>query len=525
MITTEATTPKKGSADSQAVVVIGGGIHGLATAALLAKTGKKVLVLERRTVLGGMYSAQEILPGFMTAGLVPVVDKLAGQLVKELALQKHGLMLATGPQNFGIATLGGGALRLSSDLEAASGMLRKTMPLDAEGLLKIHGFLGRIRSLFQKVIVGPQINLIDMAAPNLWELLPKALGLRMLGKRDMFDVIRLLPMCLADFLSESLPNDLLKGGLAGQALSGTFLGPWSPGSTTNFLLNQLATGPRILGGGPALVRALEAATNALGVEVRTNAAVSEIVVEAGKVTAVQLESGQRIPTSQVFSSVDGHSTLTKMLPPRALTMKTQHRLRSFRIRGTAAIAHFALNGLPPFKNSELNGLSSIICADHVDTVEKAFDPVKYREIPTHPMLHITIPTLDRAGTAPEGNHVMTVTASFVPTHPKGGWTEAVKQNFLGVILHQLEALAPGFASKILKSVLLSPQDLEQQYGLTGGQLHHGEMSLDQIFMRPTPECTSGRTPVQGLFLCGMGMQPVGGMIGPPAINAVREFLR
>lgn len=511
--------------ESWDAIVIGGGTHGLATAALLAKAGKRTLLLEKHNTTGGMHRAEELAPGYRTAGLIPIVDKIDQTLVKELNLGKHGLTFATTPHDIGIVSSSGQALRLSSDLEASASMLRKTMPLDAEGLLKIHGFLGRIGELFTKLTTGPQINLIDTRAANLWELLPRALDLRLLGKKDMFDVIRLLPMCLADFLSESLNNDLLKGGLAAQTLTGTCLGPWSPGSTTNFIFNRIAAGARIIGAGPALARSLLASAQHLGAEIRTSSEVAEILLNSGKAFGVRLKNGATLSAKQVFSSLDSHKTLMGMLPSRALSMKTQSRLHSFRLRGSSFIAHFALSAPPSFRATELNGLSHIVTADTVDAVERAFDPSKYRELPEDPVLDIHIPTLERAGQAPDGGHVVTVIASFVPADLKGGWNAANQSAFGKLIENKLESLAPGFGSKIVQRTALSPHDLKDQYGLTGGQLHHGEMSLDQIFMRPVPECCDGSTPVAGLYLCGMGMQPVGGMIGPPAIHAVQRSLR
>ena len=494
-------------------IVIGGGVHGLAAAALLQKRRQRVLLLESASELGGMYRSMDLGSGYRTGGMFPIVDQIDPLLISQLALAKHGLKMIDQPYSVGHLTGKGPAITLSSNLEASAAL----SAVDRDGLLRMHGFLGRIRDLFYKVITGPQINLIDMSATNLWEMMPTAFGLRMLGTRDMFDVIRTLPMCLADFMSEYLTNEPLKAFLSHQALAGTYLGPWSPGSTTNFILQHIARGSRVEGGGPALVNALTNAAQSFGVQMRCNAKVARITTENGQCSGVTLEGGETISASRIVSTIDSTQTLLKMLPARSLSTKTLARLRNFRSRGTSAVAHFGLKG----DLKALNGLGDTLACftgSHIDDLERSFDPVKYKEMPASPELAVYAPTRDGTATAPAGGHVLTVHAHFVPIDLGGGWTATAKEQLGRNIENRLESLLPGFSKMVAQRQLLSPADIETTYGTTGGHIHHGELSLDQFFMRPVPECSRYTTPVKGLILAGKGMQILGTMVGPPALH-------
>jgi len=495
------------------VIVIGGGVHGLATAALAASKKKRVLLLESANDVGGMHRAT-IVGSHKSDGLFPVLDQIDPAMIRELQLEKHGLMLAHSPLTQMIYPSQGDALEISTDLETTAGKLRSKFPKDADGLLKINSFIGRIRDLFLGLVNGPQTNIIDMSASNLWELLPKALGLRMLGKKDMFDVICALPMCLADFLGEHLSHNPLKGGLSTSALSSSYLAPWSPGSTTNFLLQHIASRSRVVGGGAALVSALKSAADANGVTIRTASSVKQINVTKQSATGVTLASGEVFNAAKVVSTVDSIQTLAKMLPPLALTTKSMQRLKSFRSRGTVGVAQFVLNADAQLKQSSVpSEEATFVTSDHVDQLEKAFDPIKYKEVTDQPALWGSISASSRSG-----GRMLTVHASYLPYELNGGWTEERKAKVLSSIEAQLARVIDGFSGKVQAKAFFSPKDIEATFHTTGGHLHHGEIALDQLFLRPIPECSRYETPIANLLLAGKGMQLLSTNIGAPAVQ-------
>jgi phytoene dehydrogenase-like protein len=495
------------------VIVIGGGVHGLATAAIAASKKKRVLLLESATEVGGMHRATSV-GSHKSDGLFPVLDQIDPALIRELQLEKHGLKMINAPLTQMIYPSQGEALEISTDLETTAGKLRNKFPKDADGLLKINSFIARIRDLFLGLVNGPQTNIIDMSASNLWELLPKALGLRMLGKKDMFDVICALPMCLADFLGEHLTLNPLKGGLATSALSGTYLAPWSPGSTTNFLLQHIASRSRVVGGGAALVSALKSAAEANGVTVRTGCDVKQVNVTKQSATGVTLANGESFNATKVVSTVDSTQTLAKMLPPLALTTKSTQRLKSFRSRGTVGIAQFVLSADANLKQtSNPSEEAMFVTSDHVDQLEKAFDPIKYKEVTDQPALWGSISASSRTG-----GRLLTVHASYLPYELQGGWTEETKAKVFASIESQLTRVIDGFSSKVQGKAFFTPKDVETTFQATGGHLHHGEIALDQLFLRPIPECSRYETPIANLFLAGKGMQLLSTNIGAPAVQ-------
>jgi phytoene dehydrogenase-like protein len=333
-------------------------------------------------------------------------------------------------------------------------------------------------------------------------------------------------MCVADFLNERFESPLLVEALAAPAVASTWSGPWSAGTMTNFLLRECAGGEAIAGGPPALVQALLAAGRAAGAELRTGAEVRRIRLDRGKVAGVALASGETIDAPVVLSSADPKRTLLELLPPGSLPLKVEEEFHRVRSRGTAAKVHLALSG--PLKLAGSDGRldeAIRIGGGHVDDLERAFDAIKYRRFSDRPHLEIRVPTVADPSLAPSGHHVVSILASFAPYNLEGGWTAEARERLGDAVLSVLEQHAPDVRQQIVAREVLTPADLEARFALTGGQLHHGELALDQLLvMRPSPSAARYRTAVPGLFLGGSGSHPGGGVRPTAGLLAAEAVL-
>jgi len=332
-------------------------------------------------------------------------------------------------------------------------------------------------------------------------------------------------MCVADWLNEWFEAKLLKAGLAGPAVLGTWLGPWSAGTVVTLLLQESVAGREVLGGPAGLTAALAAACRSHGGEIRTSAAVKRLRIAAGRAEGVELESGESLDASQVVSSCDPRLTFLEMTPPRALPQDLEGVLRHWRCRGTTAKVHLALNGPLDFAGRPGGVFEAARTGEELDDLERAFDAVKYGEFSTLPVLDVRVPTLSDPGLAPKGHHVVSILASFAPHALRSGWTDASRKAFGDAVVAALARYAPSLPGRIVAGEVLSPVDLERRYGLTGGHIHHGEHSLDQLFsLRPSPSCSRHATPIHGLFLCGSGTHPGGGVTCAPGALAAAAIL-
>ncbi|MGA6954776.1 MAG: NAD(P)/FAD-dependent oxidoreductase, partial [Candidatus Acidiferrales bacterium] len=361
---------------------------------------------------------------------------------------------------------------------------------------------------------------------------------RGLGKKEMMRLIRWGPMAAADFVAEFFETDLLRATIAARGIFGAALGPWSAGSTALLLLRAAADPypvgnsayPR--GGMGALTAAMAAAAQEAGAEIRTGAEVTQILVNHGQVTGVALANGEEIPAKAVVSGADPQRTLLGLLDPVHLPPSFVVKMRNYRCYGTAAKLNIALDALPHFtalkNSSDANAALAgrIHIGPGIDYLERAFDDSKYGEFSRAPYLDISLPSILDNSLAPAGKHVMSIYMQFAPYKLKNGaWTQQ-RDSLRDAIINTLAEYAPDFASKILAVQTLTPQDLEDTYGLTGGHPFHGELALDQIFtMRPILGWARYATPVKGLYLCGNGTHPGNGVTGASGHNAAREILK
>jgi phytoene dehydrogenase-like protein len=516
------------------VVVIGGGHNGLATAALLAKGGVRATVLERRSVLGGASATEDLHPGYKVSSCAHVLGPLRPALIDALDLGNRGLTFVEAEPRVYAPSLDGPGIALWGDAGRTAFDLRASAPADADRYPDFHRSLTAISALLGRLLSMTPPDIDRRVSAELLPLAGIAMGFRGLGKDDAYRLLRWGPMAVADFASEWFTSDLLRAVVCARGIYGTLAGPWSAGTTANLLLQAAAAGGngagsavQVVGGLGALIDALAGIGRAAGVEVRVGAEVSEIRVRDGAVTGVVLRGGEEIAASAVVSSADPHQTFLRLLDPAVLDPDELRRVMNYRLAGMASKVNFALSGLPSFRGASSELLRGRIhIGAGVDDLERAYDDAKYGGISRRPYLDVVIPSLADPSLAPEGHHVLSAYVQYTPyALREGSWPERSAE--LGdLVTRLLDEYAPGFSSLVVHRQVLTPLDLEQTYGLTGGHPMHGEPSLDQLFLaRPLLGWARYRSPVAGLYMCGAGTHPGGGVTGGPAVNAAREILK
>ena len=519
------------------VLVIGGGPNGLTAAALLAKAGLKAVVLERREIVGGAAVTEEFHPGFRASTVAHTAGPFRASLLTELGLDQDGLFIEPEPRLF--APLPDRRhLSLFGDPAKTAAEIRRFSAKDAERWPEFDASLRRIAAALGEVLA---LTPPDLDRPRARDLLPffgVGWALRRLGRKDGQNLLRWGPMAVADFVAEWFESELLRAVIAARGIQGAFAGPWSAGTTANLLLQAAAAGGSgagstvlVRGGLGALTQALAGAARRFGAEVRTGASVERIEVKEGRATGVVLAGGETVEARAVASSADLHRTFLGLVDPAVLDPDELWRVRNFRLQGMVSKVNLALSALPAFAAlTEDDSFSALQGRIHigpdVDALERAFDDAKYGRISKRPYLEATIPTLTDLSLAPAGRHVMSVCVQFTPYRLKAGdWTAGASEVAESVLL-TLEEYAPGIRGLVLGRQVLTPKDLEATYGLTGGHPSHGEPSLDQLFLaRPLLGWGRYRTPVNGLYLCGAGTHPGGGVTGGPGANAAREIVK
>jgi phytoene dehydrogenase-like protein len=519
-------------------IIIGAGHNGLVTAAYLAKAGKKVLVLERRAIPGGIAATEEIFPGFKFSTCAHLAGSFAPEIIAALDLEKHGLeILPLDPLLFA-PSLEGNALVIPAAPTETDEEIGRHSKNDGQKFASFSSLLKRLSGFLLTLYTLP---LPDRAgggnsAPLGW--IKAAWKFHRLSEKERYEFLRVLPMSAADLLDEWFEHDLLKATLAASGLLGSFVGPRQQGTAFNLLHHQLGasngafrTAGFIRGGAGNLSQALAQAGLQRGIEIRTESPVSNIVTKNGVATGVGLENGAEIGASVVISNADVKRTFLNLVEPTYLDPHFLLQVRNIRSRGTVAKINLALDALPQFKSAAnrkgatlLGGIIHI--GPTLDYLEHASDNAKYGRFSKQPFLEITIPTIADPSLAPAGKHVMSIWMQYAPYYLKeANWNE--QREALGdAVVKLIEAYAPGFENSILHRQILTPLDLERIYSLTEGHLYHAEMALDQIFfMRPIPGWSRYRTPVKNLYLCGSGTHPGGGLTGWPGYFAAREILK
>ena len=532
-------TGTNGTGNRYDAVVIGGGHNGLVTAAFLARGGLRTLVLERAERVGGAATTTELAPGAHVPTVAHNVGRLRGTIWRDLDLRRHGLRLVS-PHVLAFApSPDGTAFTLTADVTETADGIRARSAHDAERYAEFDRLVRSIgRFLSDLASKTPP----DIESPGLGDaLLGLSLGRRFrgLGRHDGHTVLRVLPMAVADFVAESFETDALQAALAWRGVQYTAMGPWSA-STAAVLLGDSAgndggaAGSTVYAeGGPgALSGALESAARAAGAEIRTGAEVAAVRSLDGRATGVILADGEEIDAGAVVSGIDPKQTLTRLVDPVAIGPSLRWRAGNIRTPGMVSKVNLVLSGLPVFPAADgrddhlLRG--RIVVATGIDAMERAFDAAKYGGIPERPVLEATIPSLadpTLVAGAPDGTHVMSVIVQYTPYSLSDGTWDERRDEVGDTVLRTLEEVAPGLSSLVTARQVLTPLDLERDYGLTGGHPLHAEPGLDQFFLwRPLLGHARYRFGIDGLYLCGSGAHPGGGVTGQPGRNAAREIL-
>jgi phytoene dehydrogenase-like protein len=513
-------------------VVIGAGHNGLVAATYLAKAGLKTVLLEARERPGGAAATRQFAPGFQTSAVAHLLHALHPRIVADLKLNRYGLRQAS--RRIGTTALlpGGGQVDITGDARATAASIARVSPADAEAYPKLIARLVRLAEALGGFLLRtpPSLLLSGNDLGRKLELASFALRLRLLGKKDFLELTRILTMNVADLAEDFLESDVAKGVLAFDATLGVFLGPRSPNTVFNLLYRLSSFGRHGMGGlylpaggmgaiGDMLAKAAAAA----GVVVRTQAPVERILVEADAAVGVVLAGGEEVRGGLVASSADPQRTLLKLVEPGQLDVGFLKRIRHLRMNGCVAKLHLALDGLP---EAWASSAGRIVLAPSIDHVERAFDCAKYGRVADQPALEVVIPTLTDPSLAPAGKHVASILFQYAPYRLRETSTDEARKQVLARALALLERSAPGLGARILASEVLIAQDIEAEYGLTGGQWHQGEVTLDQMFfLRPAARHQQYRMPIPGLWLCGAGAHPGGNVSGCAGANAAREILR
>ncbi len=501
-------------------IVVGAGHNGLVCSALLAKAGKRVLVLEANDQVGGASITREFAEGYSVSACAHLLYQLQPEVRKELKLSTR---LAT--EDMTTIALGEGGKHLRLRTDSVEGVSSE----DAEHYRSFRKRMLRFSDLLRKFFNKTPPRLGTKSFKDLVTLGQLGLDVRMLGKSEMEAFLRLIFMNIHDEVTERFDNPLLKGAISLDAVLGTHLGPRSPNTMMTYLYRQAGDHGRTAvpaGGMGTVSNELAHAARTAGATIRTGMPVKRIIMRNGRAVGVETKSGEQFESLVVVSNADPKTTLMKLIGAQHAETGFAQRVSKLRSKGNAAKLHLALDGLPTIDGlSKKDFAERLIIAPDEHYVERAFNPAKYGESSPEPVIEVTFPSFRDETLAPTGKHVMSAVVQYAPYDLKGGWDEESKATFMKAIIDTLSKYMPDIEQRITASELLTPADLESEFHMTGGHWHHAELSLDQfLFVRPVNGAAQYQLPIDGVFLCGAGAHPGGGVSGAAGRNAARAIL-
>ena len=527
--------------ESYDAIIVGAGHNGLVTAGYLARAGLRVLALESRRVVGGACVTEEIFPGFKFSTTSYLCSLLQERVIRELELERFGYQVYPKDPAFFSPFPDGRFLLMWSDARKTCEEIGKFSTRDAEIYPQYEDYIDRLARFIEPLLLRTPPNLVTRGIADWQNLARLGLGLIRMPALELAGHLRLLTQSVKDFLDPWFESEQLKTALATDGVIGTKGGPYTPG-TAYVLMHHCMGGVGgkrglwgfVHGGMGGITQALADSARSRGAGIRTEACVEKVLVKDGRATGVVLESGEEISAKIVVSGVDPKRTFLKLVEARHLESGFLRAIKAFKIEGVSMKINLALDGLPDFKclpGSQLgpHHKTTIHICPTLEYIERAFDDSKYGRPSQRPMLEITIPTTYDPSLAPPGKHVANIFLQYAPytlaPQITAGW-RALKDSYADRVMDLIEEYAPGFKGLVLHRHVLSPLDLEEQYGLTGGNIFHGEMTTDQLyFLRPVAGWAKYRTPIRGLYMCGSGTHPGGGVTGAPGHNAAREILK
>src|SRR5881397_3432822 len=516
------------------VIVIGGGHNGLTNAAYLAKAGKKVCVLERRHVLGGAAVTEEIIPGFLFSECSYVVSLLRPEIIRELDLPRHGLEILPLDGTFTPMPSGDYLWRMNDHGRTRREIARHSR-LDAEAYEE-YGKAMVEMGRFVKPILG--MTAPNPASPNLHalkDLFSIVQRFQRLPKDDKYNQLQLMTMSAAGFLDQWFETDVLKATMSASGIIGTFLGVRSPGTAYVLLHHYMGEIDGAFrswglsrGGTGAISNAIGDAAREAGAEIRTAAPIAKIILKNGQAKGVVLANGDEIFADVISSSVDPRLTFMKMVGEEYLPTDFVDDIKRYKFRGSSGKVNLALDALPDFKampgpGPHLRGAVSI--SPSVEYMERAYDDAKYGRYSRRPYIDIVIPTLTDPSVAPPGKHVMSCFVQYAPYNLKEGTWDEKREEFGDTVIETIAEHAPNIKDIILHRQVLTPLDLEREFGLSEGNIFQGELTLEQLFfLRPAPGWAQYRTPIRNLYMCGSATHPGGGIMGASGRNGALKIL-
>ena len=513
--------------DRYDAIIVGAGHNGLVCASYLARAGCSVLALEANDQVGGAAITREFAPGYSVSAGAHLLYMPAPVVVSDLQFDRHGMSFAATDLDTVALSADGNHLTLNGSAIHGGG-------LSAADRTAYPGFMDkflRFAGILEKTFMTRPPRLAHNSPAELARLAGLGLKLRLLGRDQMQELLRTGAINIYDLLQETFSDERLKGALAMDAVLGANLGPRSPGSVLTWLYRLTGrlhgNGVSLPAGGMGTVsRALRNVAEAAGVEIRTATPVKRILLDLNKVTGVETATGEQIAGRLVVSNADPKTTFLRLVGARNIETGFARRIDNIRMQGKAAKLHLALDGLPEFR-----GLTSaqfgqrLLIAPSLLHIEHAFDDSKYGRFSQRPVMEISLPSIRDGSLAPDGKHVLSAVVQYAPFKLSTGWDSG--RDALGkLLIDHLEQYAPSIGKQVVASELLAPPDLESEFNMHGGHWHHGELSLDQFMMlRPVPAAARYGTPVDGLYLCGAGCHPGGGVTGLPGRNAAIEILK
>ena len=510
-------------------IIIGAGHNGLVCATYLAKAGRQVLVVEANEKVGGAAITREFSSGYSVSACAHLLNLLHPKIISDLSLENHGLVMAAkGLSTIAMATDGD---HMILDRDTVSGA--NVTHSDQQAYVEFQNKLRRYAKIVQKTWMVRPPRLVHKNKTDLINLAKLGLSVRLLGRDDMRELLRIGAINIYDVLQEDFASELLKGALGFDAVLGSNMGPRSPNSVLSCLyrltgqLNSSDSGVSIPAGGMGSVTgALGSAAELAGVDIKLGTPVKQVILDIDKVVGIETADGEKIESTLVVSNADPKTTFLKLVGAGNIETGFARRVDNIRMQGKAAKLHLALDGLPEFKGINQDKLGHrLIIAPSLQYVEQAFDHSKYGEYSQHPAMEISIPSIYDNSLAPSGKHVLSAIIQYAPYSLRAGW-DAHRDQFKQLIIDKLAMYAPGIKEQIGAAELLLPADIEKEFNIHGGHWHHGEYTLDQFMMlRPVPGAAQYATPVNGLFLCGAGSHPGGGVMGLAGRNASTEILK
>ena len=507
------------------VVVLGANPSGLAMALLLARSRCSVTVVEERDVAGGLFARETFHPGYRAPGLVHGPTRVQRKTIEKLGLHKFGLELDEVPHPVYHAQADGPGLLLEGDPARARETIGEHSPEDAGAFAEWRSFLDRVSPLVRSLLEKQPPDPFSERKTDVADLFKTAVGVRRLGNQDMLELMRVAPMCAADWFEETFRSPQVISALASRGLRGGPNGPWAPHTAGLCLLAECSGDATLRDGPPALVEALVAALTQAGVELRTGRSVEELRVHRGRVQEVALLGGETLEARAVVSALDPRRTLRSLVHPRHLTPRFLREIGAFRARGSTAFVRLALSAAPDLRARPGAEYERISITGDTDQLERSFDALKYGQLPDRPWLEVRIPTRSDPSLAPAGHHVLTAEVHGVPHALREGWDGAARAQLGELTLAQLRRTFELPPESLVSMDVVTPLDVEQRYGLSGGHVLHGEQAFDQLlFMRPSASCAWYRTPIEGLTLCGPGTHP-GGQVALGSVPLARRAVK